>query len=223
MEKPTVLIIEDKQRIAGWIKVYLERAGYVARIEKDGESGLEAARSAGPSLIILDLMLPGIDGMEICRRLRRSSDVPIIMLTAKGAKRDRISGLDGGADDYIVKPFDPDELVVRVKAVLRRHKGRVQQTVTCGRFFLDEGSQVVYRDDEPLPLSHAQVAVMRAFMRHPNTVLTRSQLMEQAFDEDHDAYERAVDAHIKRLRKIVHSDGFAPIRTVYGSGYKLVC
>lgn len=223
MDRPTVLVVEDEERIARWIKVYLERAGYSAVIAEDGPSGLSKARSIRPSLIVLDLMLPGLDGMEICRRLRRSSDVPIIMLTAKGTKRDKIDGLDGGADDYIVKPFDPDELVVRVKAVLRRHKGRVRQTLTNGRLFLDEGTEQVFLDAEPLPLSHAQVAIMRAFMRHPNTVLTRAQLMEQAFDEDHDTYERAVDAHIKRLRKIINKEGFAPIRTVYGSGYKLVC
>lgn len=223
MDKSTILVIEDDEKIAAWIKIYVERAGYSAVIVKNGESGLAVAQSSKPDLILLDLMLPGLDGMEICRRLRRSSDVPIIMLTAKGTKRDKISGLDIGADDYIVKPFDPDELVVRIKAVLRRHKGQIQQILECGRFRLEETAQQVYLDDKSLQLSQAQIAIMRAFMRHPNMVLTRRQLIEQAFDDNHESYERAIDAHVKRLRKTINKDGFAPIQTIYGSGYKLVC
>jgi DNA-binding response OmpR family regulator len=222
MNKPTILIIEDEERIASWIKIYVEREGYSAVVVHNGKSGLALAQSMNPNLIILDLMLPGLDGMEICRRLRRSSDIPIIMLTAKGTKRDKISGLDCGADDYILKPFDPDELVVRIKAVLRRYKGQVQQILRSGRLSLDEMAQQVCLDDQPLHLSHAQFAIMRAFISHPNIVLTRFQLIEQAFENDYEAYGRAIDAHIKRLRKILNKDGFAPIETIYGSGYKLV-
>ena len=134
----TVLIIEDDARIANWVKVYFERAGFSAEVAHDGESGLALARNLTPDLIILDLLLPRLDGVEMCRILRRESDVPIIMLTAREAPAERIIGLDSGADDYIIKPFDPEEVIARAEAVLRRVKGRVQQVLTCGNITLNE-------------------------------------------------------------------------------------
>ncbi|MCE2470830.1 MAG: response regulator [Anaerolineae bacterium] len=127
----TVLIIEDDRRIATWIKVYFERAGFSAEVAYDGQAGLAAARSLAPELIILDLMLPRLGGIEVCKQLRQESDIPIIMLTAKEAHSDRIKGLDSGADDYIVKPFNPDEVVARAKAVLRRVHSKVQKSSTA--------------------------------------------------------------------------------------------
>ena len=127
----TVLIIEDDTRIANWVKVYFERAGFSAEVAHDGESGLSLARNLTPDLVILDLMLPRLNGVELCRILRRESEVPIIMLTAREAPAERIIGLDSGADDYIVKPFDPEEVIARADAVLRRVKGRVQQVLTA--------------------------------------------------------------------------------------------
>ena len=127
----TVLIIEDDERIANWLKVYFERAGYSAQVANNGESGLALARTLTLDLVVLDLMLPRLDGVQLCRILRRESDVPIIMLTAREAHADRISGLESGADDYIVKPFDPGEVIARADAVLRRAKGRVQQVLTA--------------------------------------------------------------------------------------------
>jgi two-component system response regulator ResD len=215
------LIIEDDKRIANWIKIYFERAGFSVEIAHDGEIGLKLARSLTPDLIVLDLMLPRLDGMELCCILRRESDVPIIMLTAKGRQPDRIHGLESGADDYIVKPFDPEELVARAKAVLRRYIGRVRQTLTCGILTLDETTQQVMLDDQPINLSQAQFAILAAFMRHPNQVLTRDQLISLAFD-DFDAFDRAIDTHIRRLRKLIHLADFQPIQTVYGAGYKFV-
>jgi DNA-binding response OmpR family regulator len=143
------------------------------------------------------------------------------MLTAKGRQPDRIHGLESGADDYIVKPFDPEELVARAKAVLRRYIGRVRQTLTCGILTLDETTQQVMLDDQPINLSQAQFAILAAFMRHPNQVLTRDQLISLAFD-DFDAFDRAIDTHIRRLRKLIHLADFQPIQTVYGAGYKFV-
>ena len=180
------------------------------------------ARSLAPDLIVLDLMLPSLDGMEICHILRRESDVPIIMLTAKGSQPDRINGLESGADDYIVKPFDAEEVVVRAKAVLRRVRGKVQQTVTCGDITLNETTQCVTIDEQPINLSHAQFALLSTFMRHPNQVLTRDQLIALAFNNDFDGFDRAIDTHIRRLRKQIHVDGRQPIQTVYGAGYKFV-
>ena len=219
----TILIIEDEKRIAQWIQVYLNRADFKAEIANDGKEGLRLARSVNPDLIILDLMLPQLSGEELCLILRRESDVPIIMLTSKSSKADRIKGLNGGADDYIVKPFDADELVVRVNAVLRRYKGQVQHLLSCGLLSLDEKSQMLSIDGEPVKLSRAQFEILSVFMHHPNTVLTRNQLIEQAFNNNFEAYDRAIDTHIRRLRKLIHKENFNPIQTVYGSGYKLVC
>lgn len=218
----TILVIEDDTRIADWVKIYFERAGFTAEIAHDGETGLKLARSLTPDLIVLDLMLPRLDGMELCHILRRESDVPIIMLTAKGKQPDRINGLESGADDYIVKPFDPEELVARAKAVLRRFNGNVQQILTCGNITLDKTTRHVTLDDQPINLSQAQFAILVTFMRHPNQVLTRDQLIAQAFNNDFDGFDRAIDTHIRRLRKLIHEDDFRPIQTVYGAGYKFV-
>jgi DNA-binding response OmpR family regulator len=219
----TILIIEDERRIADWIRIYLERAGFTAVNAYDGKDGLGLARSLNPDLIILDLMLPGLNGMDLCRIFRQESDVPIIMLTSKGRKEDRINGLDEGADDYITKPFDADELVGRVKAVLRRYRGHVQKTLSCGILYLNESTQEVSLDGQAIKLSRAQFDILSVFMRNPNIVLTRNQLIEQAFNNNFEAFDRAIDTHIRRLRKLIHKNEFKPIQTIYGSGYKLVC
>jgi len=219
----SVLIIEDEPRTAKWIKIYLERADFTAEIADNGQEGLLKARSIKPDLILLDLMLPRLNGMELCRILRRESDVPIIMLTARGTKEDRLDGFDGGADDYIVKPFDPDELVVRVRAVLRRSKGEIRNILTCGKLSIDESARLVSFNGQEIKLSRAQFDILITFMRHPNILLTRSQLIEQAFSNDFDAFDRAIDTHIRRLRKLIHIGDFQPIQTIYGAGYKLVC
>ena len=222
MPKHHILIIEDEKRIAHWVQKYFERAGFTAEIAYDGSSGLKQARSSNPDLIVLDLMLPGIDGTEICQRLRKESDVPIIMLTAKGSQPDRINGLEIGADDYIVKPFDPEEVVARAKAVLRRTRGKVQQQITFGSIILDEKAQAVSINGESVHLSQAQFAILYTFMRHPNQVLTREQLISLAFNDNFDGFDRAIDTHIRRLRKLIHVGEHEPIQTVYGAGYKFV-
>ena len=216
----TVLIVEDDTRIANWVKVYFERAGYSAEVTHDGESGLALARDLAPDLIILDLMLPRLDGVELCRILRRESDVPIIMLTAREAHAERIIGLDSGADDYIVKPFDPEEVIARAAAVLRRVKGKVQQVLTCGNITLNETTRMVTVNEEPVTLSQAQIALLSTFMRHPNQVLTRDQLISLTFNNDFDGFDRAIDNQILRLRRQINRDGKQPIQTVYGAGYR---
>ena len=218
----TVLIIEDDTRIANWVKVYFERAGFRAEAVHDGELGLETARNLSPTLIILDLMLPGIDGVELCRILRRESDVPIIMLTAREAPAERINGLESGADDYVVKPFDPEELVARAEAVLRRVKGRVQQVLTHGRIELNETTGTVTVGEEQVVLSQAQMALLSTFMRHPDQVLTREQLIALTFNDEFDGFDRAIDNQVARLRKQITRDGKQPIQTVYGAGYRFV-
>ena len=218
----TVLIIEDDTRIAKWVKVYFERAGFSAEVAHDGESGLVLARNLTPDLVILDLMLPRLDGVELCRILRRESDVPIIMLTAREAHADRILGLDSGADDYIVKPFDPEEVIARAQAVLRRVKGRVQQILTRGNITLNETARSVTVDGEPVDLSQAQIGLLSTFMRHPNQVLTRDQLISLTFNHEFRGFDRAIDSQIARLRKRIRRDDGQPIQTVYGAGYMFV-
>ena len=217
-----VLIIEDNRVIANWVRVYFERAGFSTEVAHDGESGLALARRLIPDLVILDLMLPRLDGVELCRILRRESDVAIIMLTARETPAERIIGLDSGADDYIIKPFDPEEVVARAHAVLRRVRDRVQQVLTRGRITLNETTRSVTVDDEPVTLTQAQIALLSTFMRHPNQVLTRYQLIRQTFGYDFEGYDRAIDSQVARLRKKIGRGGSQPIQTVYGAGYKLV-
>ena len=216
------MIVEDDTTIANWLRVFLEEEGFAVEVAHDGRTGLNLARSLAPDLIVLDLMLPLLDGMELCQILRRESNVPIIMLTAKAGLADRTRGLDTGADDYVVKPFDPEEVVARAKAVLRRVKDRVQQRLRYRNITIDETTRRVTVDQKPINLSRTQFLLLATFMRHPNQVLTRDQLIALAFDDDFDAYDRSIDNHIFRLRKQIAVDGFQPIQTVYGSGYRFV-
>ena len=218
----TVLIIEDDTRLANWVRVYFERAGFSAHVAHDGESGLDLARNLAPDLVVLDLTLPRLDGVELCRILRLESDVPIIMLTAREAHTERITGLDTGADDYIVKPFDPEEVIARAEAVLRRVRGKVQQVLTRGGITLNEAAGSVTVNQEPVILSQAQIALLATFMRHPNQVLTREQLISMSFNQEFYGFDRAIDSQIARLRKQVGRDGRQPIQTVYGTGYRFV-
>ena len=220
--KRTVLIIEDDTRIANWVKVYFERAGFAAEVTHDGESGLALARSLTPNLIILDLKLPRLDGLDVCRILRRESDVAIIMLTAREAHAERITGLDSGADDYIVKPFDPEEVIARAEAVLRRVRGRVQQVLNRDNITLNETTGSVTVNEEPVFLTQTQIALLATFMRHPNQVLTRDQLISLTFNQEFHGFDRAIDSQVARLRKQIGRDGAQPIQTVYGAGYRFV-
>ena len=217
-----VLIVEDDIRIAEWVRIYFERAGFTAEVAHDGQTGLSLARRLAPDLIILDLTLPRLDGVDLCRILRRESDVPIIMLTAREVPAQRIVGLDSGADDYIVKPFDPREVIARSEAVLRRARGKVQQLLTSGSISLNETTGTVTVNDEPVDLSQTQIALLAAFMRHPNQVLTRDQLISLTFHDEFDGFDRAIDSQVARLRKRIGHEGKQPIQTVYGAGYRFV-
>ena len=217
-----VLIVEDDARIANWVKIYFERAGFSADVAHDGLTGLNMARFLRPDLIVLDLMLPRLDGVELCRILRRESDVPIIMLTAREAPSERVLGLDSGADDYIVKPFDPKEVIARADAVLRRARGDLQQVLTRGNITLNETTRSVTLDGEPVPLSQAQIALLSTLMRHPNQVLTRDQLISLTFNHEFHGVDRAIDSQVARLRKQINREDRQPIQTVYGAGYKFV-
>ena len=218
----TVLIVEDDRRIANWVKVYLERAGFSTEVAHDGESGLALALSLHLDLVILDLALPRLDGVELCRMLRRDSEVPVIMLTAREAPTERVIGLESGADDYIVKPFDPEEVIARAQAVLRRVKGRVQQVLTRGNITLNETAGSVTVNQRSVILSQAQIALLSTFMRHPNQVLTRDQLISLTFETEFNGFDRSIDSQIVWLRRQIGCDGSQPIQTVYGVGYRFV-
>ena len=222
----TVLIVEDEERIAHWVRSYFEQAGFQALVAADGKTGLRLARTERPDLIILDLMLPGMDGMDVCRALRRESDVPIIMLTARGKEIDRILGLELGADDYVVKPFSPGELVARARAVLRRAHGEIRQpeALRGGNVQLDLMAHVCTVDGQPVELSRAQFALLETLMRHAGQALNRQQLLDAMHDEDYAGFDRTVDVHIRRLRQRIEKDPAEPrhIVTVFGVGYKFV-
>lgn len=219
-----ILLCEDDRNIAALVETYLEREGFRILVARDGRRGLDLARSADPSLIILDWMLPGIDGMEICREVRRTSDVPIIMLTAREEEADRIVGFSLGADDYVVKPFSPRELVERVKAVLRRAGGRRADgsVLTHGPLSLDPEKRKVTLDGRTVPLTPSEFAILRTLMTRPGRVFTRDELLAQLYSRGESVVDRVVDVHVGKLRQKIERDTASPsfIITVHGVGYR---
>ena len=221
-----ILVIEDEAHIARTVRLYLEQAGYQVLVVDDGALALPAFRNERPNLIILDLMLPNLDGMEVCRQIRQTSSVPIIMLTARTEETDRIVGLELGADDYVTKPFSPREVVARVRAVLRRAQGQIQaSSVLCvGDVTLDFDSYTANVAGQPLELTRYEFQILAALMAHPQRVLSRLQLLDQLGEATYAGYERVIDQHIKNLR-IKLGDAARHSRyiaTVYGVGYKFL-
>jgi len=220
----TILIIEDEPKVARLARDYLEKNNYRVLIANDGQNGLGMARGEKPDLIVLDLMLPKMDGLDVCRALRRESDVPIIMLTARAEEADRLIGLELGADDYITKPFSPRELVARVRALLRRAKGRVYQTgiIRVGDLVLNTDSHTLSLAEEEIHLTRIEFNLLEIFVRHPGQIFSRAQLLENLHGVAHAGYDRSIDAHIKNLRRKIEDDPAEPryILTVYGVGYK---
>lgn len=221
-----VLVVEDDRKTAETVRLYLEHAGFAVSLAPDGPSGLGAARAEQYDLAVLDIMLPGLDGLQVCRALRARSDVAIIMLTARTAESDRVHGLDLGADDYVTKPFSPRELVARVKAVLRR--GRPVQPgsgrrLEAASIVLDEGTHEVLVRGEPVALTRSEFAILRALLRHRGRVLSREELVELALADDWDGTGRTVDTHITNLRRKIELDRHMPtlVTTVFGVGYRL--
>jgi two-component system alkaline phosphatase synthesis response regulator PhoP len=219
-----ILIIEDEKRIAHWVREYFEQNGFQAMVASDGRTGLHLARNEHPELIILDLMLPEMDGKDVCKAIRRESDVPIIMLTARSSEIDRIMGLELGADDYVVKPFSPGELIARARAVLRRTQGALRSTDTLqhGEIHLDLAAHTCAVRGQQVRLSRTQFDLLAALMQNKGRVLSRAQLLEAAFEGDYDGFDRTIDVHIRRLRKQIELDPSNPehIVTVFGVGYK---
>ena len=223
----TVLIVEDEERIAHWVKSYFEQAGFKTLVTANGYEGLELALTKQPDIVILDWMLPGMDGLEVCKGIRRESNVPIIMLTAKGSEIDRVLGLELGADDYVVKPFGPNELVARARAVLRRVATSAvapeeKEILEVGNVVLDTAAFLCTVDGQEVTLSRIQFTLLETLMRHSGRALTRQKLLDAAFAGDYEGYERTIDVHIRRLRRRIEADPSNPqnIVTVFGVGYK---
>ncbi len=223
---PKVLLIEDEAQIVRLVRAYLEQAGFQVSVARDGEEGLRRARQEQPDLVILDLMLPKMDGFDVCRAIRKISNVPLIMLTARAEEADKLIGLELGADDYITKPFSPREVVARVRAVLRRtHAAAAEPTepVRVGGLEIDPVAHVARVDGVLVELTPTEFELLLTLARHPGRVYTRAQLLEAVLGDAYEGYERTIDAHIKNLRRKIESDSRQPryIQTVYGVGYKL--
>jgi DNA-binding response OmpR family regulator len=223
---PHILIVEDDKKIAATIKLYLEHEGYRTTLAYDGRATLELFRAERFDLIVLDLMLPGIDGYELCRALRRESDVYVIMLTARATEQDKLRGLDTGADDYVTKPFSPRELVARVRAVLRRRDNRNFERgpaeLRFGDLVIDLNRHEVSLRGKMIYLTPKEFKLLATFARSPERAFTREELVERAFGGDYEGLDRTIDAHIMNLRKKIEPDRMRPsfIVTVYGVGYK---
>jgi two-component system, OmpR family, alkaline phosphatase synthesis response regulator PhoP len=225
MAAQRVLVVEDDLKTVELIKLYLVKDGYRVAAASDGMTGLRLARENHPDLVILDLMLPGMDGLEICRRLRAESEVPIIMLTARSTDDDKLAGLNLGADDYITKPFSPRELAARVRVILRRLPGaRVPETVTHGRLTIDFSQHEARIDNRDLKLTAVELKVLGTLAREPGRVFARSQLIEEALGSDFDGFDRTIDVHIRNLRRKLEPElgNRGCIQTIYGAGYKFV-
>ncbi len=215
-----ILIIEDERKLATLLADYLRQAGFDPRCVHDGMQALERVRQDQPALVLLDLMLPGCDGMDICKEIRSFSDVPIIMVTARVEEIDRLLGLELGADDYICKPFSPREVVARAKAVLRRSGGR--QTVHKEGLVLDEGSYRARLDGRDLDLTAVEFKLLLYLAANPGRLFSRPQLMARIYPDQRIVSDRTIDSHIKKLRKkiSVAAPGREFIESVYGVGYR---
>jgi two-component system alkaline phosphatase synthesis response regulator PhoP len=222
----TILVVDDEARIVKLVRDYLERAGFHVLVARDGESAMQLARHEQPDLIVLDLMLPGVDGLDVCRRLRQDSGVPIIMLTARVEEADRIVGLELGADDYVTKPFSPGELVARVRATLRRVKGQIgpATVLRAADVELDTAALEVTVAGQPVDLTPTEFQVLATLVRQPGRIFSREQLLEAVHGIAFDGYDRSVDSHVKNLRRKIEPDPRQPryIQTVYGVGYRFV-
>ncbi len=226
MAGETILVVEDEVKIADLIRRGLIYEGYQAQVANDGPTALSMARDTPPDLVVLDVMLPGLDGLEVCRRLRAGSDVPILMLTARDAVRDRVAGLDAGADDYLVKPFDFDELLARVRALLRRRFSRVEATpnevLRFADLTLNPATRQAMRGGRLLELTAKEYDLLELFLRHPRQVLTRDVIYDQLWGYDFGGESNIIEVYVRYLRAKMEANGEPRlIQTVRGVGYAL--
>ncbi len=224
MSEMRILIVDDEENLRHNVQAYLEQEGYVTRTASDGPSALKAARVFRPDLIVLDIMLPGMDGLEVLRRLRQESEVYVLLLTAKADETDKVVGLTVGADDYMTKPFSPRELTARIKAIMRRGRGadKDEPVLVFRRLRIDPGARQVWKDDQLVDLTPIEFDLLHAAARHHRRVLSREQFIEQVWGYDYYGDVRVVDVHIGRLRKKVEDDLEHPslLVTVRAAGYR---
>jgi two-component system, OmpR family, alkaline phosphatase synthesis response regulator PhoP len=224
MSQARILLVDDEPAIVEAVRAYLEAEGYTVQTASDGPGALTLARSFHPDIIVLDLMLPGLDGLEVLRRLRQTSDVYVLLLTAKTHETDKVVGLTIGADDYVTKPFSPRELVARVKALLRRGRGSGagDPVLLFHRLRLDPQARRVWKDAAPIELTPLEFDLLYALARYRGRVLSREQLIEQVWGYDYYGEDRVVDVHLGRLRKKLEDDAATPrlVVTVRGAGYR---
>jgi two-component system, OmpR family, alkaline phosphatase synthesis response regulator PhoP len=220
---PTILVVEDESSIASFVSLYLKNAGYIVKTAPNGTEALALAASESPALIVLDLMLPDIDGIEVCKRIRQDSDVPILMLTARDEDVDKIIGLEVGADDYLTKPFNPRELVARIRSILRRaspeRRERENETIQHGDLHVDAGRREVHVGDQEIQLAPKEFDLLWELLDHRGLVLTRDQLLERVWGYTFAGDTRTVDVHVRQLRRKLEEA--SPIVTVWGVGYKV--
>lgn len=219
-----ILVVEDEKKLVAIIKGYLEQAGFAVAVAYDGQQALTLFRHERPALVLLDLNLPTLDGLDVCRALRKESNVPIIMITARVEETDRLIGLELGADDYISKPFSPREVVARIRAVLRRTEGLPMRAeiLTAGDLSIDLGKHSVQFGERTIDLTPTEFDLLAVMMQNAGRVFTRLQLLDKVQGEAFEGYERTIDAHIKNLRQKIERDPKTPryILTVFGVGYK---
>jgi two-component system alkaline phosphatase synthesis response regulator PhoP len=223
----TILVIDDEQNILNLATAYLQAEGYTVHTAADGPSGLRAAKKIKPDLVVLDIMLPGLDGLELLQQLRRDSDVYVILLTAKSEETDKVIGLSLGADDYLTKPFSPRELVARIKAALRRYSHSVayeHQVLTFHTLRIDVDARQVWKNDQPIDLTATEFDLLHALAEHRGRVLSREQLLVRVWGYDFYGEDRVVDVHLGHIRKKIEVDPANPqlIVTVRGAGYRFV-
>jgi len=219
-----ILLVEDEPALVETITYNLRREGYEVLSETDGAAGLRVAQSATPDLVVLDLMLPTMDGMDVCRQLRRSSNVPILVLTARKSEADKVLGLELGADDYVTKPFSMRELLARIKAMLRRNRAsQPPSRQAFGKFTLDDARHEIRKSAAPLALTPLEYSLLRFLLQHHGTTLSREMLLEQVWGYDFAGDTRTVDVHVRSLREKIEDDAAAPhyLLTVRGIGYRL--
>ena len=225
----TILIVDDDPKLQLLLSDYLSKQGYVTAVAGDGREMDDWLKHNDPDLVIMDLMLPGEDGLSLAQRLRSSGNIPIIMLSARGEEVDRIVGLEMGADDYLPKPYNPRELLARIRAVLRRNTSTAQpdtpssdQTLPFGEFSLDTERKLLFRLNEEIGLTTGEMKLLIALAQHPDRVLSREQLMDMISGHSHEPFDRSIDVRITRLRHKIETDPSTPrfIRTVWGQGYR---
>lgn len=220
----TILVVEDQKSISDVVSKYIENEGYRCEVASNGIEALDLFRQGEYDLIVLDVMMPGIDGFEVLENIRQFSNVPVIMLTARLDESDKIRGFDLGADDYVIKPFSARELMRRIHAVLKRVNPVLggSQSLVYKNIKLDMKAMMAYKDNEPIDLTTAEYKLLLAFLKHTGQVLTREQIIEQAYGDAYEGYDRSVDSYIKRLRQKIESDPKNPdlLVTKYGAGYR---